>query len=68
MMAKMYKVTCKMVTRDPITYRAVATIVVNGLALEASYNGDENECRKEVKDGAVIELRAKARKLGWSID
>ena len=67
-MAKMYKVTCKMVTRDPIKYVAEATIVVNGRTLEASYIGDENECRKEVKDGAVIGLRAKARKLGWNID
>ena len=67
-MSKMYKVTCKMVTRDPIKYVAKATIVVNGLGLEASYVGDEDECRKQVKDGAVIELRAKARKLGWNID
>jgi hypothetical protein len=67
-MTTMYKVTSRTATQDPISYQATATITVNGTTLTASYGGDENECRKEVKEGAVIELRAKARKLGWNID
>ena len=67
-MTKMYKVTSRTRTQDPISYEATATITVNGKTLTESYGGDENECRKEVKEGAVIQLRAKARKLGWNID
>ena len=61
------KITCRKATSDPITYRAEATVTVNGQTLTASYGGDENEGRKGVKEGALIGLRAKARKLGWSI-
>ena len=64
---KMIKVTCKKSTSDPITYRAEATITANGITVTGSYNGDENEGRKEVKEGAMISLRVKARKLGMTI-
>lgn len=61
------KITCRKATSDPITYRSEATVTVNGQTLTATYGGDENEGRQEVKDGALVSLRAEARKLGWSI-
>ncbi len=63
----MVKVTCKKATCDPITYRAEAIVTINGQTLTASYGGDENEGHKEVRNGALIGLQAKARKLGWTI-
>ena len=63
----MIKTTSKTATSDPITYEATATFTANGETLTSTYHGDENECRKEVKEGAVIELRAKARKAGMTI-
>jgi hypothetical protein len=67
-MTKLYKVTSRTATQDPITYGATATITANGVTVTASYGGDENECRKEAKEGAVIALRSKARKMGMTID
>lgn len=60
-------ITCRKATCDPITYRATATVEVNGKVLEGSYSGDENECRREVKEGAVTSLRAKCRKAGMTV-
>jgi len=63
----MIKITSRTATSDPITYEAIATITANGITVTGDYHGDENECRKEVKEGAVISLRAKARKLDMTI-
>jgi len=68
MTTKLYKVTSRTATQDPITYDATATITANGTTVTANYGGDENEGRKEVKNGAVTALRAKARKMGLFID
>jgi hypothetical protein len=65
---KPYDVNSKIQTSDPYTYTATASITINGRTLTASYGGDENESRKEVKKAAVIGLKAKARKLGLNID
>jgi len=63
----MIRTTSRTATRDPITYEATATFSANGETITATYHGDENECRKEVKEGAIIELRAKTRKKGMTI-
>jgi hypothetical protein len=68
LLPKMYNVTCKTITRDPYTYKATASITVNGVTIEARYGGDEHESKKDVKEGAVLGLKAKARILGWNID
>jgi hypothetical protein len=58
------EVTSKIVSRDPYKYGATASVTISGHAIEARYIGTEDESRKEVKAGAIIELRAKARRLG----
>ena len=63
----MVKTTSRTATSDPITYEATATFTANGKTITGSYHGDENESRKEVKEGAVISLKAKARKEGMTV-
>ena len=60
-------VTSKIVSRDPYKYGATASVTINGQTIEASYIGTEDESRKEVKAGAIVELRAKASRLGVRI-
>jgi hypothetical protein len=61
------EVTSKIVSRDPYKYGATASVTINGQTIEASYIGTEDESRKEVKAGAIVELRAKASRLGVRI-
>ena len=61
------EVTSKIVSRDPYKYGATASVTINGQAIEASYIGTADESRKEVKAGAIVELRAKASRLGARI-
>jgi hypothetical protein len=61
------EVTSKIVSRDPYKYGATASVTINGQAIEAHYIGTADESRKEVKAGAIVELRAKASRLGFRI-
>jgi hypothetical protein len=61
------EVTSKIVSRDPYKYGATATVTINGQTIEASYIGTADESRKEVKAGAIVELRAKASRMGVRI-
>jgi hypothetical protein len=61
------KTTSKTTTCDPITYEATATFTANEKTYEGWYHGDENECRKEVKEGAIMELKSKMKKDGLTI-
>jgi hypothetical protein len=63
----MLKVTCRKATSDPITYNAIATFTANGKTVVGSYGGDENEGRKEVREGAMVSLRAQAKKVGMTV-
>ncbi len=65
--ASKIEVTSKIVSRDPYKYGATASVTINGQTIEASYIGTADESRKEVKAGAIVELRAKASRLGTRI-
>ena len=60
----MVTITSKTATADPITYEAEATYNGNGMTIIGQYHGTEDESRKEVKAGAITELKRKAKHQG----
>ena len=54
------------VSRDPIKYGATASIEIDGVLYESSFIGDEID-RKETKEGAILELKSKLKKLGIQV-
>jgi hypothetical protein len=51
------------VSRDPIKYGATASIEIDGVRYESSFIGEGID-RKETKEGAILELKSKLKRLG----